>query len=210
MLMKDLCLVTGFNKEYYNIAEITIPNFIEYSVKNNIDLHISTKNLYDKYNWGWNKYHIINDVLLSYKWILWVDIDCLFINKEKNIKSIIDENYSLILSENKNAPPWYTEDSSYIENGVFLLKNDLTGRAMLDHFMTDPIEHPWHDQYKMILTLRNNATFNQRTKRLQLYELNAIDEYQFKKEEIFIYHVAGGSSKTLTEKINLLKRHNEK
>jgi len=209
--MKDLCLVTGFNCQYYDIATITLPNFIDYANKHNIDIHISTKNLYEKYNWTWNKYHIINDVILNYKWILWIDIDCLFINKNKNIKNIIDENYSLILSENKNVPQWYTEDTSYIENGVFLLKNDTIGRDMLNYFIKDsaPVDHPWHDQYKMIVGLRTNSILNEKTKKLPLIELNAIDDYNFKKEDMFIYHVAGGSSKTLNEKINLLKKYNE-
>ena len=87
--MKNICIVTGFNKLYYDIANITIPNFLQYCNYHNMDLHISTKNYVDeRYNWGWNKYHIISDVIDNYDWIVWVDIDCLFINKNNKLQSI--------------------------------------------------------------------------------------------------------------------------
>lgn len=209
VFMKDICLVTGFNDLYYDIAKNSIPNFLNYCNIHNVDLHISTKNYYnEKYNWGWNKYKIIDNVIDSYEWILWIDIDCLFVDRKKDIRSLIDNNYSLIIGENKNAPDWYVEDKSYIENGVFLIKNDNFGKNMLNRFMTDPIDHPWHDQYKMILELRNNEIFNKRTKKLDLIEINAIDGIV--NDSCFIYHCAGGSSKTIVEKIELIKKHSEK
>lgn len=206
--MKNLCVVTGFNTTYYDISNITIPNFVEYCNKHNLDLHISTKSYVDeRYNWGWNKYHIISKIINNYDWIAWVDIDCLFINKNKDIRSLIDDQYSLIIGENKNAPDWYTEDTCYIENGVFLLKNNLFGKMMLKDFSNGMIDHPWHDQYKMIKCIKNDNVYNQKTKRLNLIDINAIDDFKFKKENIFIYHVAGGSSKTLQQKVELLKSY---
>lgn len=206
--MKKICIATGFNKLYYDIASITIPNFLDYCSKHNIDLHISTKSYVPEiYNWSWNKYSIISNIIDKYDWIVWVDIDCLFINKDKNLCSLIDDNYSLIVGENKNPPYWYTEDVNYIENGVFLIKNDLFGKMMLRDFKNGFIDHPWHDQYKMIRCLRNNNIYNTKTKRLDLIDINAIDDFKFKKENVFIYHVAGGSSKTLQQKIELLKMY---
>lgn len=210
--MKNLCIVTGFNKAYHDIANITIPNFVEYCNIHNIDLHISTKSYVDeKHNWGWNKYGIISNIINNYDWIAWVDIDCLFINKNKDLRNLIDDNYSLVIGENRRPPDWYTEDISYVENGVFLLRNDSLGKEMLKDFSSEIIEHPWHDQYKMIKCLKNNQFYNEKTKRVYYMDINAIDYhidcFSVKKEDVFIYHVAGGSSVPFNRKIELLKKY---
>lgn len=207
--MKNICLITGFNQEYHEISKITIPNFIEYCNIHSIDLHISTKDLNPNIHWGWNKYYVINEILSQYDWIIWIDVDCLFIDKKISLRDYIDDDYSLILGENKNPPFWYTEDKSYIENGVFLLKSDEYGKKMLDCFMDGYVEHPWYDQYKMILELRKNEWIRNKTKKLDLIKINAIDDLKFKKEDMFIYHCSGGSSKTISEKIQLLKHYSE-
>ena len=208
-MKRKLCVVTGFDDKYHELAKISIPNYLNYVNRHNLDLHISTQNFNSNIHWGWNKYYIISKIISQYDWVVWIDIDCLFINKKVSLRDYIDDSYSLILGENKNPPFWYTEEKTYIENGVFLLKNDEYGKSMLNLFMDGFIDHPWHDQYKMIIELRKNEWMKNKTKKLDLIKINAIDDYKFKKEDMFIYHCSGGSSKTLQEKIQLLKYYNE-
>lgn len=205
--MKNVCLITGFNQEYHEISKITIPNFVEYSNIHSIDLHISTKNLNPNIHWGWNKFHIIKEIINQYSWIVWIDIDCLFINKTKDIRELIDDDYSLVIGNNHITPNWYTEDVSYIENGVFLLKNDDVGNKMLNQFLSEPkfYTHPWVDQYKMIVELRSNAEFINKVKKLDLIKINATEQFNYKKDEIFIYHCAGGETYNVSQRVELLK-----
>lgn len=205
--MTDICLITGFNQEYHEISKITIPNFVEYCNIHSIDLHISTKNTNKNLHWGWNKFNIIKQVISQYDWVFWIDIDCLFINKQKDIRELIDDSYSLIIGNNTIVPCWYTEDSSYIENGVFLLKNDSVGNEMLNKFSSgiEYNSHPWPEQYKMIVEIRNDSKFTELTKKIDLKEINATEQFNYKKEEIFIYHCAGGENYNVSQRINLLK-----
>jgi len=205
--MKNICIITGSDKNYSEIAKITIPNFLEYCNIHSIDLHISTKNLNSNIHWGWNKYFIIKQIINKYEWIVWIDIDCLFINTKKDIRQLIDDNYSLIIGNNYVIPNWYTEDNSYIENGVFLLKNDEISNKMLDRFLSDNISytHPWVDQYKMIVELKNNIEFVDKVKKIDMIDINATEQFNYKKEEIFIYHCAGGENYNVVERIKLLK-----
>lgn len=203
--MKKICIVTGYDSNYHELVKVSLPNYIEYCNIHSVDLHISKKNSDVHVHYGWNKFHILKEILPNYDWVIWMDADCVFVNKQKDIRSLIDENYSLIIGNNTNPPDWYTEDTSYIENGVFLLKNDHIGSLILDRCLSgEKINHPWVDQYKMIIELKDEI-LNKHVKKIELKEINGIHNLNFKKEEIFIYHCAGGNTISISDKIELMK-----
>lgn len=205
--MKNICIVTGYDKNYKEIAKVSLPNFVEYCEIHSIDLHISKKNINPNIHYGWNKFQILKEILPNYDWVIWIDSDCVFVNKSRDIRDLIDENYSLIIGNNINPPDWYTEDDCYIENGVFLLKNNDIGNLILDRCLSKPtFNHPWVDQYKMIVEL-SHSLFNKHIKKIDLKEINGIHNMNFKRDEIFIYHCAGGNTISISDKIQLLKNN---
>lgn len=200
-----LCIITGFDKTYSEIANISIPNYVKYANRHNFDLHISTQNVYPKdVHWSSNKYHIVKSILPHYDWILWVDIDCLFIKQSFDVRSLIDNNYNFILGINREAPSWYTEDTSYLELGTFLMKNDPISFKMLDIFSSEVVNHPWHDQYLVIKTLRENKVYDDATKKLELIQINSMYNYDQNIRDMFIFHVAGGNSIPLQRRIEIM------
>lgn len=205
--MKKICIVTGYDDNYNEIVSISLPNFIEYCDKHNIDLHISKKNLNRNMHYGWNKFSILKEILPIYDWLVWIDADCVFVDKQRDIRDLIDEDYSIIIGNNVNSPDWYLDDKSHIENGVFLLKNNEVGFLILDRCLSEPkINHPWEDQYKMIVELRNEF-FKTHVKKIDLKQINGIHNMNFKKEELFIYHCAGGNTISVSKKAELLRSY---
>lgn len=199
------CIVTGFDKTYSEIANISIPNYLKYANRHNFDLHISTQNVYPiGVHWSPNRYHIIKSILPQYDWILWVDIDCLFIKHSFNACDLIDNKYNFILGINRESPDWYTEDTSYLELGTFFMKNDPMSFKMLDTFSSEVVDHPWHDQYLVIKTLRENKEYDQSTKKLELSQINSMYNYPQDIKDIFIFHVAGGSTIQLNKRIEIM------
>lgn len=200
-----LCIITGFDKTYSEIANISIPNYLKYANRHNFDLHISTQNVYPEgVHWSPNRYHIVKSILPHYDWILWVDIDCLFIKQSFDVRSLIDNNYNFILGINREAPAWYTDDTSYLELGTFLMKNDPMSFKMLDIFSSEVVDHPWHDQYLVIKTLRENKIYDDATKKLELIQINSMYNYNQSIEDMFIFHVAGGDSIPLHRRIEIM------
>ena len=206
-MKRKLCVVTGFDDKYHELAKISIPNYLNYVNRHNLDLHISTQNVYPKVGtnyWSPNRHHIIKSILPKYDWILWVDIDCLFIKQSFNVCDLIDDKYNFILGINRNPPFWYTEDTSYLELGTFLMKNDPMSFKMLDIFSSEVVDHPWHDQYLVIKTLRENKVYDDATKKLELIQINSMYNYNQSIKDMFIFHVAGGDSIPLHRRIEIM------
>lgn len=199
------CIITGFDKVYSEIANISIPNYLKYANRHNFDLHISTQNVYPEgVHWSPNRYHIVKSILPHYDWILWVDIDCLFIKQSFNVCDLIDDKYNFILGINREAPDWYTEDTSYLELGTFLMKNTPMSFDMLNTFSSEVVDHPWHDQYLVIKTLKENKIYDQSTKKLELIQINSMFNYNHDIRDMFIFHVAGGNSIPLQRRIEIM------
>lgn len=206
-MKRKLCVVTGFDDKYHELAKISIPNYLNYVNRHNLDLHISTQNVYPKVGtnyWSPNRHHIIKSILPKYDWILWVDIDCLFIKQSFNVCDLIDDKYNFILGINRNPPFWYTEDTSYLELGIFLMKNDPISFEMLDIFSSEVVDHPWHDQYLVIKTLKENKMYDDVTKKLDLIHINSMYCCNHDIKDTFIFHVAGGSSISFEERIKIM------
>ena len=206
-MKRKLCVVTGFDDKYHELAKISIPNYLNYVNRHNLDLHISTQNVYPKIGtnyWSPNRHHIIKSILPKYDWILWVDIDCLFIKQSFNVCDLIDDKYNFILGINRNPPFWYTEDTSYLELGTFLMKNDPMSFKMLDIFSSEVVDHPWHDQYLVIKTLRENKMYDDATKKLELIQINSMYCCDHDIKDTFIFHVAGGPSISFEKRIEIM------
>lgn len=199
------CIVTGFDKTYADVANISIPNYLKYANRHNFDLHISTQSVYpSSIPWAYNKFQVIKSVLPNYDWVMWIDIDCLFIKQSVSVTTLLDNNYNFILGINRQSPDWYMEDTSYLESGVFLMKNEKKSFEMLNLFSSQIIPHPWNEQYMIIKTIRENQNYDGLTKKLELSQINSMYNYPQDIKDIFIFHVAGGSTIPLNKRIEIM------
>ncbi len=208
------CVVTSCDEKYSVISKLTHPNILQYCNKFGIDFY---KNSVDyvqgNVGWVWNRGQAIKTVLSQYDWVIWMDSDCLFMDFNVDIRTFIDDKYSLVIGENNNPPCWWKEPT-HIECGVFLLRNDDVGHRLIDRsFSTDRIlwdkqhKHPWHEQYSMIRTIKGDMEMQSKVK---LINMDLINYHQYKidngeiNDNIFIYHCAGGERYTIEKRMQLL------
>lgn len=119
-------------------------NGYEYFVETNTQKIIDKL---DKRSWTWYKPHLINEVFSIHQnadYIMFLDIDALFINNNRKIEEFIDESKSIIMTSDYGP--------SIVNAGVILLKNDKYSKDFIDKWWKICEVFPeyktglWHDQ----------------------------------------------------------------
>lgn len=116
-----IAICTGYNETLRDLAKVSIPNFESYCEKHKYDLLVYNKidkikpNKSVDESFAWYKLIWLKKHLHNYDYILWIDIDALFINMDKSIESFIYSDKIKIYSSGP-FDCWNT--------GVFLIKND--------------------------------------------------------------------------------------
>jgi len=157
-----ICIATLFDKGYNKIAEITTPNMAQYARKHGYDFLASMRK-YDDRPTAWQKIPLIYDLLNSYDWVVWLDIDCLIVDFSYKLEDFIDENYSLILGY-----------SHQIETGVFFIKNADASRKILTktYNKTEFINDGAWEQTAMKHVLCESKDLDQLTKKISMDPIN--------------------------------------
>ena len=139
--MNNVAIVTGYNELYKEMADITLPNISMYAKRYDMPLYVCTDDIgqielgiYRPFNY--NKLLYMLKILPQYEWLLWVDIDCVFINHKIDIKKFIDDKFSIIMG--------YNYLGHHIENGVFFVKNDAISIDFLTKTYYDSLNVPEH------------------------------------------------------------------
>ncbi len=162
---KRIAIVTLFDKNYKDLADLSIPNKMSYAAKHGYDF-IYFDDVIDKSRppqWGIVK--AVEKLLLTnkYDWVWWIDLDSLIMNFEIKLESIIDDNYDMVFTSNQY---------SYLSHGSSFYKNsDLTKQFLKDSY---DLEKPYlknvdvnvfdHAQQSMRLLLLNENHYKQRVK----------------------------------------------
>jgi len=132
----------------------------------------------------WYKPHLIQEVMLKYPmcdYILFLDIDAVFINKDRKIEEFITNDFSILMS--KDYGP------SLVNAGVMLLKNNRLNFELMSKWWDLGEEFPefktglWHDQtcLKFLYErLEDNSVF-------KIIENNDINSIIYNKQK-FILH----------------------
>lgn len=123
-----IALVSLCDNGYSEMADISFPNFKAYCDIHGYDF-ISYKEPIDKTRSAhWSKINAVLENIENYDWIWWLDTDALIMDKNKKLEEIIDDNYSMIFTNNKDYPIPGNDDfvinGSYISNGSSFYKND--------------------------------------------------------------------------------------
>ena len=136
---KEICVLVLYDDYYDELAEITIDK----NIKQYCDLHgytlISHKieNIDNGRSPQWQKIQVSIDVLKTnqFKWLFFLDTDCLIMNSTIKLESIIDDNYSFIVSahniEPVDTPIKNTQGTNCVITSQYLVKNDETGINIL-------------------------------------------------------------------------------
>lgn len=203
--MKNICIVTSYNRKYREVAEITIPNLLKYSQKHAIDFYRSEQQLVDDQYIAWNKFIIIQNLLSLYDWIFYIDVDCLIVNSNIKVEDFIDDEYSIIIGENYTPDEWYKDSKTNLEMGTILFKKSPITFQILNEISKPPYDltHPWQDQFQFMKLLWKNKQWDDSVKKIDAKLMNTIGKYFTKPEDTFIYHCAGGYNPN--HKLEMLK-----
>lgn len=134
---KDICVLVSYNENYAEMAQITVfDNIKAYCKKHDYTLWIDTQQKVDNTRSShWQKIKTAINILPNFKWLFFIDIDCLIMNSDIKLESLIDNNYSFIVPSHTMAaednPITNIEGVHNIITSQFLVKNDEYGLAIL-------------------------------------------------------------------------------
>lgn len=112
-----IAIVTLFDKNYEDLANIAIPNFIEYGKKHGYDV-IFFDDIIDKSRPApWSKVKAVEHVLDKYEWVWWIDIDALIMNTDIKLETLLDNEHDIIFTANKYST--ISNGSSFYKNSNF-------------------------------------------------------------------------------------------
>lgn len=122
-----IAIVTLFDSNYRDLANIAIPNISDYARKHGYDVVFFDETIDTTRPPQWSKIKAVEYVLNEYDWVWWLDIDALIANEDIKLESIIDEQYDLIFTANKY---------SVISNGSSFYRNSELTRKFLKECYT--------------------------------------------------------------------------
>jgi hypothetical protein len=139
--MKDLKIIvyTLFNEKYYELANITVPNKMEYCEKHNYDFQYRAEKFFYTHI-GFEKIHRVLELFEkeNFDILYWCGADTLITNFNKNIEDIIDTNFHFFL----------TKDYNDINGGVFLFNTSTKGLKYFYHIKEKMYEFASQNVYK--------------------------------------------------------------
>lgn len=219
---KKIAIVTLFDKNYAQLAKISIPNKAEYAKKHGYDLIYFDKIIDKTRPPQWSKVKAIEYALSNYDWVWWIDIDALIMEFDVKLESIIDENYDIIFTANKY---------SYLSNGSSFFKNTaLTRKFLKDCY---ELQLPYlkdinvnvfdHEQQPMRALALNDQTYKQKIKLIDERVCNSyctttnqsvLDAYPNWNNEPNIYKpgdfVVQFCGRTFDERIDILQQYSKR
>tara|TARA_R100001163_G_scaffold728_12_gene1191 strand:+ start:4407 stop:5297 length:891 start_codon:yes stop_codon:yes gene_type:complete len=94
-------VLTGADSKQKNLLDITLPILEQYCLYHNYDLHYFTENVNNVAQVDgksyFARYPFIKHHLKTYKWVFWIDADCLVMNFYKKLEDYINDDYGIIL-----------------------------------------------------------------------------------------------------------------
>jgi hypothetical protein len=137
---KEICVLSLYDDNYLDMANITIFD----NLKKYCDLHGYTfhphkiENVQNGRLPQWQKIDVTLNILKSnkYKWVFYLDTDCLIMNSSIKLESFIDDKHSFIVPtlnvDAVDTPIINKQGKNTIISSQFMLKNDETGIAIME------------------------------------------------------------------------------
>jgi len=160
---KKIAIVTLYDKNYKEFAQYSVPNKLRYAKIHNYDLIVFDDAIDKTRPPQWSKIKAIQSVLNDYDWVWWIDIDSIIMNFDTPLESIVDDEYEMIFTSNKQ---------SYLSNGSSFYKNTKNVHKFLSECYDLKLEclknvnvHVFdHEQQPMRILLQTNTEYKSKTK----------------------------------------------
>jgi hypothetical protein len=135
---KDICVLVSYNDDYARMAEYTVKDNIErYCQMHGYSIWIDEqKDVDNDRSPAWQKIRTSMKILDKFRWVFFIDTDCIIMNSDIKLESIIDEKYSFIVPAH-GVDPVDTPIKSIagprnVITSQFFVKNDEHGHAILN------------------------------------------------------------------------------
>jgi len=138
MVAEDICVLVSYNDAYARMAKYTVEdNIKKYCALHGYTLWVDTqKDVDNDRSPCWQKIRTAQKILHKFKWVFFLDTDCLIMNSDIKLESIIDDRYSFIVPAHGVDPVDTPIKSIAGPNNVitsqFLVKNSEKGHAILN------------------------------------------------------------------------------
>lgn len=136
----QICVLSLYDANYKEMADITVFD----NLKKYCDLHGYTFCPYEIGFTGndrsaqWQKIIVSLDILKNnpnFKWLFFIDTDCLILNQQIKLESFIDDKSSFIvpaLNFEMDTPVRNSQGTDAVITSQYLVKNDVTGISILE------------------------------------------------------------------------------
>ena len=138
------CVIQTCDEFYKELADITFDNNSKYCEKNQYDYIAYRKNIDDTKTAHWQKYIAIKKHIQDYEWILYLDSDCMIMNYNIKLESIVDYKYDIIM---ENLGDRFDLDNKKYNKYLDLQYNPISSAMLLKNskisidFITDVYEN---------------------------------------------------------------------
>jgi hypothetical protein len=137
---KDICVMVSYNEGYSKMAEISVfQNMKEYCEIHGYTLHVDKQeNVDNDRGPQWQKILVSLNLLKSnkFKWVFFIDTDCLFMNTTIKLETLIDDNYSFIVPSHYmkaiDTSVTNSQGTDCVITSQFFVKNDEFGISILE------------------------------------------------------------------------------
>lgn len=117
-------LITYCDSLYNLIGDLTIPRMREYAKKHAIEFSLYNKRPAESSDVYWHKISIVKSILSESDWVIWCDVDILFVN--------LDYIWEQCLADNKQFDLLVSSDHKGLCMGFFIIRNSEWSRRLLD------------------------------------------------------------------------------
>jgi hypothetical protein len=136
---KDICFLVSYDENYKNISKITVDNNIrKYCKLHGYTLWIDRQEIkYGDRDSQWQKIKVVLNILETekFKWIFFMDSDCLIMDTTKKLEGFLNDEFSFIIPSHSMEPNDHPVKNSQGTNMVitshFFVKNDEIGKQIL-------------------------------------------------------------------------------
>lgn len=90
------CIIQTCDEKYKNLSQITFKNNKEYADKYGYDFISYDSNFDNSKTAYWQKYIALKRHIKNYEWVIFLDADCIIMNHNIELESLIDEKYDMI------------------------------------------------------------------------------------------------------------------
>jgi len=134
------CILVSYDEVYKRMATYSVDlNIKKYCEKHGYDLHVDYQDKFSNYRPAqWQKIRAAREVLETgkYDWVFYLDTDCLIMNSDIKLESLVDDNYSFIVPAHSvkapDTPIIVVPNVRNIISSQFFVKNSEVGINILD------------------------------------------------------------------------------